>query len=52
MLEMIHTRKTASNEKKEGRYDLFSSLLDARDEEDGAKLTDQELLGMWRIRLA
>lgn len=46
MLEMIYARKSA--EKKEERYDLFSSLLDAsEDEEDGqAKLTDRELLGM------
>lgn len=44
MLEMINARKTA--EKKEERYDLFSSLLDASDGEDGsAKLTNQELLG-------
>ena len=44
MLEMIHARKTA--EKKEERYDLFSSLLDASEEEDDAALTDRELLGM------
>lgn len=45
MLEMVHKRKKA--EKKEERYDLFSSLLDAsEDEADGqAKLTDRELLG-------
>lgn len=48
MLEMIHKRKNA--EKKEERYDLFSSLLDASEEEaDGqAKLTDRELLGQFR----
>ncbi|EKM52723.1 uncharacterized protein PHACADRAFT_211944 [Phanerochaete carnosa HHB-10118-sp] len=45
MLEMIHARRYA--EKKEERYDLFSGLLDASEEEsDGqAKLTDRELLG-------
>lgn len=43
---MIHARKTA--EKKEERYDLFSSLLDASEEEDDAALTDRELLGMRR----
>lgn len=45
MAEMIEDRRAA--EKKEERYDLFSSLLDASDaESDGAvKLTDNELLG-------
>ncbi|KIP05980.1 hypothetical protein PHLGIDRAFT_119388 [Phlebiopsis gigantea 11061_1 CR5-6] len=47
MREMIHARRTA--EKKEERYDLFSSLLEASEDElDGTgsvKLTDQELLG-------
>ncbi len=48
MLEMIRNRRTA--EQKGERYDLFSSLLDANDDEDGGgggetKLTDQELLG-------
>ena len=44
MLEMVHARKNA--EKKEERYDLFSSLLYASgDEEGSAKLTDEELLG-------
>ena len=45
MLDMIRQRKEA--EKKEERYDLFSSLLDASEAgSDGqAKLTDQELLG-------
>ncbi|PSR70454.1 hypothetical protein PHLCEN_2v13705, partial [Hermanssonia centrifuga] len=46
MMEMIRARQTA--EKKEERYDLFSSLLDANEEDevDGqAKLTNQELLG-------
>jgi len=32
MVEMIHSRR--SSEKKEERYDLFSSLLDASEEED------------------
>lgn len=45
MRHMIDARKGA--EKKEERYDLFSSLLDANDEEsDGAaKLSDDELMG-------
>lgn len=45
MREMIQGRRSA--EKREERHDLFSSLLDAsEDETDGqAKLTDQELLG-------
>ena len=46
MLEMCQARRAA--EKKEERHDLFSSLLDASDEEvdDGKRLTDRELLGM------
>nr|BAL05196.1 cytochrome P450 [Phanerodontia chrysosporium] len=45
MLEMIQARR--SSEKKEERYDLFSNLLDAsEDESDGqARLADEELLG-------
>lgn len=45
MLEMIDARRTS--EKKEERYDLFSSLLEAsEDNSDGlSKLTDGELLG-------
>lgn len=45
MMEMCEARR--ASEKKEERYDLFSSLLDASDgEADGsAKLTDRELLG-------
>lgn len=45
MMEMIHTRKCSGE--KEERYDLFSSLLDASEEESDsqAKLTDRELLG-------
>ncbi|SJL04168.1 uncharacterized protein ARMOST_07528 [Armillaria ostoyae] len=46
MLEMIANRRKAE---KEERYDLFSSLLDANDDEGlmggEAKLTDPELLG-------
>ncbi|KAK0437997.1 cytochrome P450 [Armillaria borealis] len=46
MLEMIRARRTSE---KEERYDLFSSLLDANDEEDllggDTTLSDQELLG-------
>ena len=42
---MIDARK--GSQKKEERYDLFSSLLDANDQEsDGtAKLSDDELMG-------
>lgn len=46
MLGMIRDRQTGGRKGK--RYDLFSSLLDANDEELGGgeiKLTDQELLG-------
>jgi len=45
ILEMINSRKTA--EKKEEKYDLLSSLLDANEEEsDGtSKLSDSELVG-------
>lgn len=45
MTEMVQSRRTA--EKKPEQHDLFSSLLDAsEDESDGqAKLTDSELLG-------
>ncbi len=45
MLEMIASRRT--EEKKEERYDLFSSMLDASadDLDGGAKMTDGELLG-------
>ena len=44
MLEMIAARR--SSEKKEERFDLFTGLLDASDQDaDGsAKLTDMELL--------
>lgn len=49
MLDMINSRRNA--DKKEERYDLFSSLLDASEDElDGqAKLTDRELLGKRRL---
>ncbi|THU82439.1 cytochrome P450 [Dendrothele bispora CBS 962.96] len=48
MMEMIHARRTS--EKKEERYDLFSSLLDANDQDDDErgkklKLTERELIG-------
>ena len=45
MMDMIRERR--QSEKKEERYDLFSSLLDASEEELGgsAKLTDRELMG-------
>ena len=48
MLQMIHARKHAA--KKEDRYDLFSSLLDAaNDESDGQPtLVDSELIGTVR----
>ncbi|PSR70452.1 hypothetical protein PHLCEN_2v13703 [Hermanssonia centrifuga] len=47
MTEMVQARRNA--EKKEERYDLFSSLLDASEGEQdgGAILTDRELLGSW-----
>ncbi|GBE81403.1 hypothetical protein SCP_0311320 [Sparassis crispa] len=45
MVEMIRARKTS--EKEEERYDLFSSLLDANEDElDGqTKLSDSETIG-------
>ncbi|KAK0479259.1 cytochrome P450 [Armillaria novae-zelandiae] len=43
MLEMIRDQQTGDQKGK--RYDLFSSLLDANDDEGEIKLTDQELLG-------
>ncbi|KAH9947226.1 cytochrome P450 [Amylocystis lapponica] len=46
MIEMIQARK--KSEKKEERYDLFSSLLDANEDEldgQGSKLSDSELIG-------
>ena len=45
MQEMIHSRK--NTEKKQERYDLFSSLLDANEDEiDGhTRMSDSELMG-------
>ncbi|PSR76586.1 hypothetical protein PHLCEN_2v8344 [Hermanssonia centrifuga] len=47
LVEMIRARK--ESEKKEERYDLFSSLLDANEEEEDGqvKLQDSELIGMY-----
>ena len=49
MMEMVQSRRVA--EKQEERHDLFSSLLDASDEETdrGTKLSDLELLGSLRF---
>ncbi len=46
MLDMCAVRRTSGT--KEDKHDLFSSLLDASDEDvdQGAKLTDRELLGL------
>lgn len=44
MSEMIRDRQAS---KKETRYDLFSSLLEANNEDsDEAKLSESELIGM------
>jgi hypothetical protein len=45
MLEMVEARRTSSE--AEQRYDLFSGLLDASQNEsdDGAALSDDELIG-------
>ena len=45
MLEMCQARRAA--EKKEERYDLFSTLLDANEDEGDseAKLSDSAVLG-------
>ena len=44
LTEMVHARRAAGV--KEARADLFSSLLDANEEEDSAaKLSDSALLG-------
>ena len=48
MLEMIRARR--QSEKKEERYDLFSSLLDANEEElepGQIRLQDSELIGIY-----
>ena len=48
MTELIQQRKAAVT--KEERYDLFSSLLDANDQDAEVTLTDSELLGtLWLI---
>lgn len=51
MFEMIEGRRKA--EKKEERSDLFSSLLDAADEDSEDKITDRELVGelLWDLAL-
>jgi hypothetical protein len=43
MIEMIQERRSV--EKKEERADLFTTLLDAAEEESTGRLTDRELLG-------
>ena len=50
-MEMIHERR--HTERKEEQYDLFSSLLDASQEESDGRLqlTDRELIGMYPYRL-
>lgn len=47
MLEMIRERR--GSEKKEERFDLFSSLLDASADGDGdeSKLSASELIGIY-----
>ena len=49
MLEMCEARR--NSEKKIERHDLFSSLLDASDEEmdEVRRLTDRELLGAFQV---
>lgn len=51
MIEMIHHRKSLGS--KEEKYDLFSNLLDANEDESGGrvKLTDRELLGLFPSKL-
>ena len=46
MLEMVEARGTG--DKVEERYDLFSGLLDAKQDEsnNGAGLSDDELIGL------
>ena len=44
MREMTRARRESPE--KEARYDLFNSLLDANDEEEGG-LQDGELIGEW-----
>ena len=45
LAEMVHARRTAKV--KEERYDLFSNLLDANEEEmdSAAKLSDEKVVG-------
>jgi hypothetical protein len=47
MLEMVEARR--NGDKVEGRYDLFSGLLDAAQDEpdNGAGLSDEELIGWY-----
>ena len=40
---MIRERQ---GETKANRHDLFNSLLDANNDDDGVKLTESELIGM------
>ena len=49
MLEMVEARRNA--DKAEERYDLFSGLLDAaQDEPDSAEsLSDEELVGEYKM---
>ena len=49
MLEMVETRR--SGDKVEERYDLFSGLLDAAQDEldNGAMLSEEELVGEYNI---
>jgi hypothetical protein len=50
MLGMINARRAA--EKKEERYDLFSSLLAAADDpEDRNTITDRELIGVSNLEV-
>ena len=44
MVDLIQDRKTLEK-KKEQRYDLLSSLLDANDDEDLGVLSTKELFG-------
>jgi hypothetical protein len=47
MLEMVEARR--NGDKVEERYDLFSGLLDAEQDEsdNGAGLSDDELIGLY-----
>ena len=47
MLEMVEARR--NGDKVEERYDLFSDLLDAEQDEsgNGAGLSDDELIGLY-----